>query len=232
MQIFIAVVLIFAVFQSNLKILLLPRIYGIIFAVTSGLLCLLLGNNTASSSIIEEFAKYNTLGFLQNWCVVLLIQEFAATIAGAKLLQAKSENSKLKVIYFFAFFPSVLIIAGVFYLKLVTYNQFLEIDFQVINYLLAIICPALLLFSGEIIRFLARKNNNLLIEAIMQSELLLLLAGIFIPVIAQAELYRANAIESDIILTLKLFIYLGIFVITSAFVSILWNKLKIKLSNK
>ena len=196
MEIFIGTVLLFAGILSFAKLALLPRGWSIAAALTLIPFALLFQERLAQSSLADLTRKLTGVDALREGCVLLVVQELLVCIAGARLLASAGEGRRPPRWSFAAFLPSLLLPAGVLYLKLFLFNFLLDWDFGVIAVILAVVLP----FAGwgitEGIRFLF-PDREVLTEKLLQGELLFLLLGVFLPTAAAPVFQAAGSAPFD-----------------------------------
>ncbi len=196
MEFFIGTVLIFAGVMSFAKLALLPRGWSIAAASALIPFALLFQERLAQSSLADLTREMTGAGALREWCVLLVVQELLVCIAGVNLLSAAEEGRRPPRWSFAAFLPSLLLPAGVLYLKLLLFNSLLDRDFTVIAVALAAVLP----FAGwgiaEGVRLLF-PDREVLTEKLFQGELLFMLLGIFLPVIAAPEFQPSGSTTFD-----------------------------------
>ncbi|OQA87580.1 MAG: hypothetical protein BWY31_00748 [Lentisphaerae bacterium ADurb.Bin242] len=186
MELFIGTVLIFAGIMSFAKLALLPRGWSIAAALLLIPFALLFQERLAQSSLANLTRVLTGADALREWCVLVVVQELLVCIAGANLLSSTEEGRAPPKWSFFALLPSMLLPAGVLYLKLLLFNCLLDWDFTVISIVLAVILPLAGWGIAEGTRMLF-PDREALTEKLLQGELLFILLGTFLPAVAAPE---------------------------------------------
>lgn len=228
MQLFIAIILAAAAFQSVARMALLPRKWTLFLALLVVTVPPLSQRQLTETSMAEMLSAFESVEYLQNRCVLIVIQELLVIIFGFSLMENHTEGSHAAKWKYAAFLPSMLVPSAVQYLQMWCFNHFLDIPFQRITLALCIALPVMVLFIGELLRRAIPQDT--LILKLFSMEWILLLLAMFVPLAATAG-FVAVPITADDVRLLPL-LWLFIPVLFSAVVIYMYRIIKGKLHVK
>ena len=108
MQLFIAIILAAAAFQSMARMALLPRKWTLLLAVLVAAVPPLSQQHLTELSMADMKAAFESVEYLQNRCVLVVIQELLAILSGFSLLEAHMDGTRSAPWKYVAFLPSAL----------------------------------------------------------------------------------------------------------------------------
>ncbi|MBO7621203.1 MAG: hypothetical protein J6T06_11880, partial [Victivallales bacterium] len=129
MQLFIAIILAAAAFQSVARMALLPRKWTLLLALLVAAVPPLSQRQLTETSMTEALSAFESVEYLQNRCVLIVVQELLAIIFGFSLMENHTEGSHAAKWKYAAFLPSALVPSAVQYLQMWCFNHFLDIPF-------------------------------------------------------------------------------------------------------
>lgn len=206
MQLFISIILLCATFVSVLKLALMPRFFSILFALSFGVCASLFSDELASSSLTDLLAQFSSIAVLQNWCIMVVIQELIVVLLTYKRLSVYAEGRKPKLYTSFVYVPSVMMFAGCIWLKLICFNTFIGLSFEFISWMLIIAIPLGILLFTEIFRLFVRSEAY--VSLLDSGEKCLIFLGIFLPVLVQAEFRNIASLEVDYMQSIWLILFI------------------------
>ena len=134
----------------------------------------------------EQMKAFEFTESLQNWCVILVIQELLTMFLGYGLLgkyqMCERIDRKMALV---AFCPSFLVPVGILYMQMICFNHFLQLPFTGITLFLTLAVPAGILFTTEILRGMFSMESRILKGFSM--EWILLMLAMFTPLAATAD---------------------------------------------
>ena len=154
----------------------------------------------------EMLSAFESVEYLQNRCVLIVVQELLAIIFGFSLMENHTEGSRAAKWKYAAFLPSALVPSAVQYLQMWCFNHFLDIPFQRITLALCIALPVMVLIIGELLRRAIPQDT--LILKLFSMEWILLLLAMFVPLAATAGFVAAPITADDVVLFSAVVIYL------------------------
>ncbi len=185
MQIFVTIILASASLLSIARFSLLPRKFAAMLAIALAMLPPLAHSRLAVSSLTTSTKAFESMEFLQNSCVLIIVQEILVVIIGFSLLEDHVEERTPRKWKFAVFVPSILLPPALMYLQMWCFNHFLNVPFRVITTVLTLLMPCVVLGIGEILRRCISKEDLLL--KMLALEWCLLLLGMFVPLTATAS---------------------------------------------
>lgn len=228
MQLFIAIILAAAAFQSVARMALLPRKWTLFLALLVVTVPPLSQRQLTETSMAEMLSAFESVEYLQNRCVLIVIQELLVIIFGFSLMENHTEGSHAAKWKYAAFLPSMLVPSAVQYLQMWCFNHFLDIPFQRITLALCIALPVMVLFIGELLRRAIPQDT--LILKLFSMEWILLLLAMFVPLAATAGFVAAPITADDVHLLPLLWLFIP--VLFSAVVIYMYRIIKGKLHVK
>ena len=228
MQLFIAIILAAAAFQSVARMALLPRKWTLFLALLVVTVPPLSQRQLTETSMAEMLSAFESVEYLQNRCVLIVVQELLAIIFGFSLMENHTEGSHAAKWKYAAFLPSALVPSAVQYLQMWCFNHFLDIPFQRITLALCIALPVMVLFIGELLRRAIPQDT--LILKLFSMEWILLLLAMFVPLAATAGFVAAPITADDVRLLPLLWLFIP--VLFSAVVIYMYRIIKGKLHVK
>ncbi len=228
MQLFIAIILAAAAFQSVARMALLPRKWMLFLALLVVTVPPLSQRQLTETSMAEMLSAFESVEYLQNRCVLIVIQELLVIIFGFSLMENHTEGSHAAKWKYAAFLPSMLVPSAVQYLQMWCFNHFLDIPFQRITLALCIALPVMVLFIGELLRRAIPQDT--LILKLFSMEWILLLLAMFVPLAATAGFVAAPITADDVRLLPLLWLFIP--VLFSAVVIYMYRIIKGKLHVK
>ena len=222
MQLFIAIILAAAAFQSMARMALLPRKWTLLLVVLVAAVPPLSQRQLTEASMAETLSAFESVEYLQNRCVLIVVQELLAIIFGFSLMENHAEGSHAAKWKYAAFLPSALVPSAVQYLQMWCFNHFLDIPFQRITLALSIALPVMVLAIGELLRRVIPQDT--LILKLFSMEWILLLLAMFVPLAATAGFVAAPATADDMRLLPLLWLFIP--VLFSAVVIYLYRIIK------
>lgn len=228
MQLFIAIILAAAAFQSVARMALLPRKWTLFLALLVVTVPPLSQRQLTETSMAEMLSAFESVEYLQNRCVLIVIQELLVIIFGFSLMENHTEGSHAAKWKYAAFLPSMLVPSAVQYLQMWCFNHFLDIPFQRITLALCIALPVMVLFIGELLRRAIPQDT--LILKLFSMEWILLLLAMFVPLAVTAGFVAAPITADDVRLLPLLWLFIP--VLFSAVVIYMYRIIKGKLHVK
>ena len=228
MQLFIAIILAAAAFQSVARMALLPRKWTLLLALLAAAVPPLSQRQLTETSMAEALSAFESVEYLQNRCVLIVVQELLAIIFGFSLMENHTEGSHAAKWKYAAFLPSALVPSAVQYLQMWCFNHFLVIPFQQITLALCIALPVMVLIIGELLRRAIPQDT--LILKLFSMEWILLLLAMFVPLAATAGFVAAPITADDVRLLPLLWLFIP--VLSSAVVIYMYRIIKGKLHVK
>ena len=208
MQLFIAIILAAAAFQSVARMALLPRKWTLLLALLVAAVPPLSQRQLTETSMAEALSAFESVEYLQNRCVLIVVQELLAIIFGFSLMENHTEGSHAAKWKYAAFLPSALVPSSVQYLQMWCFNRFLDIPFQRITLALCITLPVMVLFIGELLR--RAIPQDMLILKLFSMEWILLLLAMFVPLAATAGFVAAPITADDVRLLPLLWLFIPV----------------------
>ena len=208
MQLFIAIILAAAAFQSVARMALLPRKWTLLLALLVAAVPPLSQRQLTETSMAEALSAFESVEYLQNRCVLIVVQELLAIIFGFSLMENHTEGSHAAKWKYAAFLPSALVPSAVQYLQMWCFNHFLDIPFQRITLALCIALPVMVLFIGELLRRAIPQDT--LILKLFSMEWILLLLAMFVPLAATAGFVAAPITADDVRLLPLLWLFIPV----------------------
>ncbi len=228
MQLFIAIILAAAAFQSVARMALLPRKWTLLLALLVVAVPPLSQRQLTETSMAEALSAFESVEYLQNRCVLIVVQELLAIIFGFSLMENHTEGSRAAKWKYAAFLPSALVPSAVQYLQMWCFNHFLDIPFQRITLALCVALPVMVLIIGELLR--RAVPQDMLILKLFSMEWILLLLAMFVPLAATAGFVAAPITANDVRLLPLLWLFIP--VLFSAVVIYMYRIIKGKLHVK
>lgn len=228
MQLFIAIILAAAAFQSVARMALLPRKWTLLLALLAAAIPPLSQRQLTETSMAEALSAFESVEYLQNRCVLIVVQELLAIIFGFSLMENHAEGSRVAKWKYAAFLPSALVPSAVQYLQMWCFNHFLDIPFQRITLALCFTLPIMVLFIRELLRRAIPQDT--LILKLFSMEWILLLLAMFVPLAATAGFVAAPVTADDVCLLPLLWLFIP--VLSSAVAIYLYRIIKGKLHVK
>ena len=228
MQLFIAIILAAAAFQSVARMALLPRKWTLLLALLAAAVPPLSQRQLTETSMAEALSAFESVEYLQNRCVLIVVQELLAIIFGFSLMENHTEGSHAAKWKYAAFLPSALVPSAVQYLQMWCFNHFLDIPFQRITLALCVALPVMVLIIGELLRRAIPQDT--LILKLFSMEWILLLLAMFVPLAATAGFVAAPITADDVRLLPLLWLFIP--VLFSAVVIYMYRIIKGKLHVK
>ena len=228
MQLFIAIILAAAAFQSVARMALLPRKWTLLLALLAAAVPPLSQRQLTETSMAEALSAFESVEYLQNRCVLIVVQELLAIIFGFSLMENHAEGSRVAKWKYAAFLPSALVPSAVQYLQMWCFNHFLDIPFKRITLVLCIVLPVLVVMMGDLLRRAIPQDT--LILKLFSMEWILLLLAMFVPLAATAGFVAAPVTADDMRLLPLLWLFIP--VLSSAVVIYLYRIIKGKLHVK
>lgn len=222
MQLFIAIILAAAAFQSVARMALLPRKWTLLLALLAAAVPPLSQRQLTETSMAEALSAFESVEYLQNRCVLIVVQELLAIIFGFSLMENHAEGSRVAKWKYAAFLPSALVPSAVQYLQMWCFNHFLDIPFQRITLALCFTLPIMVLFIRELLRRAIPQDT--LILKLFSMEWILLLLAMFVPLAATAGFVAAPVTADDMCLLPLLWLFIP--VLFSAVVIYLYRIIK------
>ncbi len=207
MQLFIAIILAAAAFQSVARMALLPRKWTLLLALLVAAVPPLSQRQLTETSMAEALSAFESVEYLQNRCVLIVVQELLAIIFGFSLMENHTEGSRAAKWKYAAFLPSALVPSAVQYLQMWCFNHFLDIPFQRITLALCIALPVMVLIIGELRRAIPQDT---LILKLFSMEWILLLLAMFVPLAATAGFVAAPITADDVRLLPLLWLFIPV----------------------
>ena len=208
MQLFIAIILAAAAFQSVARMALLPRKWTLFLALLVVTVPPLSQRQLTETSMAEMLSAFESVEYLQNRCVLIVIQELLVIIFGFSLMENHTEGSHAAKWKYAAFLPSMLVPSAVQYLQMWCFNHFLDIPFQRITLALCIALPVMVLIIGELLRRAIPQDT--LILKLFSMEWILLLLAMFVPLAATAGFVAAPITADDVRLLPLLWLFIPV----------------------
>ena len=208
MQLFIAIILAAAAFQSVARMALLPRKWTLLLALLVAAVPPLSQRQLTETSMAEALSAFESVEYLQNRCVLIVVQELLAIIFGFSLMENHTEGSHAAKWKYAAFLPSALVPSAVQYLQMWCFNHFLDIPFQRITLALCIALPVMVLIIGELLRRAIPQDT--LILKLFSMEWILLLLAMFVPLAATAGFVAAPITADDVRLLPLLWLFIPV----------------------
>ena len=227
MQLFIAIILAAAAFQSMARMALLPRKWTLLLAVLVAAVPPLSQRHLTELSMADMKTAFESVEYLQNRCVLVVIQELLAILSGFSLLEDHMNGTRLAPWKYMAFLPSALLPSAVQYLQMRCFNHFLDTPFRTITWTLSAVLFVTVLLVGELLRHAIQQDT--LILKLFSMEWILLLLAMFVPLAATAGFVAAPITDGVRLLPL---LWLFIPVLLSAVVIYMYRIIKGKLHVK
>ena len=227
MQLFIAIILAAAAVQSMARMALLPRKWTLLLAVLVAAVPPLSQRHLTELSMADMKAAFESVEYLQNRCVLVVIQELLAILSGFSLLEDHMNGTRLAPWKYMAFLPSALLPSAVQYLQMRCFNHFLDTPFRTITWTLSAVLFVTVLLVGELLRHAIQQDT--LILKLFSMEWILLLLAMFVPLAATAGFVAAPITDGVRLLPL---LWLFIPVLLSAVVIYMYRIIKGKLHVK
>ena len=209
MQLFIAIILAAAAFQSMARMALLSRKWALLLALLMAVIPPLSQRHLTEISMADMKTAFESVEYLQNRCVLVIVQELLAIIFGFSLLEDYTDGRHAATWKFAAFLPSALLPSAVQYLQMQCFNHFLDMSFRTITIVLSIALPVAVLFVSELLRRAIPQET--LILKLFSMEWILLLLAMFVPLAATAGFVAAPLTANDIRLLPLLWLCLPVF---------------------
>ncbi len=187
MEIFIATILFFAWLQSFLRLGLVPRTWCGVTCLIVASFPLFFHQDLSSSSLLKIMEIWTSANFLEQWCVVLVVQELLVLLGGFSLLSEYQLGERIKKWHLATFIPSVSLPVGIFFLQMLLYNHFITVEFSKICLILTFAIPAVSFITSELMRYFNKKNPEGMLQLLFNVELVLLLLAIFLPMVSIAS---------------------------------------------
>lgn len=223
MQLFIAIILAAAAFQSMARMALLPRKWTLLLAMLVAAVPPLSQRHLTELSMADMKTAFESVEYLQNRCVLVVIQELLAILSGFSLLEDHMDGTRSAPWKYVAFLPSALLPSAVQYLQMQCFNHFLDTPFRTITWTLSAVLCVTVLLVGELLRH-AIQHDTLILK-LFSMEWILLLLAMFVPLAATAG-FVAAPITNDVRLLPLLWLCLPVLFSMAAFIG--YRKIKDK----